>query len=150
MDFRYRSSYFQNTIIFSLILVTSLACNEQSIRLDRAYITKPLPVQLDNGSPWKANRETTHGIQQMQNLIVNFNSSNELDDYHSLSLQLQHEFTLIFQQCTMKGEAHNQLHNYLIPINSSFEILNSQNIDSCFQEIERLKFILDQYHQFFE
>ncbi|MBK9289488.1 MAG: hypothetical protein IPN38_17885 [Flavobacteriales bacterium] len=34
----------------------------------------------------------------------------------TLKAALEEEFGLIFERCTMEGEAHNQLHNFLIPI----------------------------------
>jgi hypothetical protein len=42
---------------------------------------------------------------------------------------LQVEFKTIFQKCTMKGEAHDQLHNFLIPVKKELDQLSVENID---------------------
>lgn len=72
-------------------------------------------VRLDSlGNRWIANPETTTGIANMSAIIQAFDPANGNAD--TLKAALEEEFGLIFERCTMEGEAHNQLHNYLIPI----------------------------------
>ena len=71
-------------------------------------------VTLDNGQRWKANPETTSGIANMVALIEK--QAATPGDSKALKAALEEEFGLIFERCTMTGEAHEQLHNYLIPI----------------------------------
>ena len=85
-------------------------------------------VQLDNGKKWKANAETITGINNMstlvQNGIIGKAGTAQLHD------SLQFEFKTIFDKCTMKGESHNQLHNFLIPIKGQLEKLKAGNADA--------------------
>ena len=71
-------------------------------------------VTLDNGLRWKANPETTTGIANMSAILQAFDPASR--NANTLKAALEEEFSLIFERCTMEGEAHNQLHNYLIPI----------------------------------
>jgi hypothetical protein len=71
-------------------------------------------VQLKRGNPWKANAATTEGISSMAALLEAFDPKQDNPD--TLKSGLEREFHLIFERCTMTGEAHDQLHNYLIPM----------------------------------
>ena len=72
------------------------------------------PVTLNNGQRWKANPETTSGIATMVAILAAYDPAT--GDPTVLKDALEAEFGLIFERCTMEGEAHNQLHNYLLPI----------------------------------
>lgn len=71
-------------------------------------------VTLDNGQRWKANPETTTGIANMVTILSAYDPAT--GDPTVLKDTLEAEFGLIFERCTMTGEGHNQLHNYLVPI----------------------------------
>lgn len=75
-------------------------------------------VTLKNGQRWEANPETTTGIANMVALIDTHTATP--GDAKAVKAALEEEFGLIFERCTMTGEAHNQLHNYLIPIHQRF------------------------------
>ena len=85
-----------------------------------------IEVKLNSGERWEANTETTEGIENMQKLIAGFNL--EQETYEGLQVELQEEFRLIFKRCTMKGEAHNQLHNYLIPLKQKLEKVDESSL----------------------
>ncbi len=74
-------------------------------------------VTLDNGQRWKANPETTSGIANMVGILNAYEPAS--GDPKALKAALEEEFGLIFERCTMTGEAHNQLHNYLLPIHQA-------------------------------
>lgn len=80
-------------------------------------------VQLDNGKKWKANAETITGISNMSSLVQN-GIAGKIEAV-KLYDSLQAEFKTIFDKCTMTGESHNQLHNYLIPIKGQLEKLKA-------------------------
>lgn len=86
-------------------------------------------VKLDNGQRWKANPETTSGIANMVGILSAYEPAS--GDPKALKAALEEEFGLIFERCTMEGEAHNQLHNYLVPIHHQlrdFEATADQQI----------------------
>lgn len=86
-------------------------------------------VQLNDGEKWEANLETTEGIRMMISRIESFKKENS-EEYTVLQTNLQSDFKMIFQKCTMKGEAHDQLHNYLLPLKKELDQLSLENIDS--------------------
>ena len=102
-------------------------------------------VSLDNGKRWKANPETTEGIANMRALIENFPQSGQTKA--QLKDALEAEFQMIFQKCTMTGEAHEQLHNYLIPLHKMLSAMNGKSTDA---EITAMHDHLLMYEEYFE
>lgn len=107
-------------------------------------------VVLDNGSLWEANEDTTIGIQKMKSRLSSFSDSENVAAYQSLKEGLEADFTELFQKCTMKGEAHNQLHNYLLPMIDLFEGIGSTDLVTCKKSFNELNKHLDIYTSFFK
>lgn len=108
-------------------------------------------VQLDNGKRWKANPETTSGIAEMQAILANYEGrADGLEARKAMRGELESAFQNIFKQCTMKGEAHDQLHNYLLPMKGLFEKIESQAPDDSEQAFGQLKKHLEEYQTYFE
>lgn len=104
-------------------------------------------VQLDdNGQRWIANPETTAGIAQMQAILEKYDGQNG----GAIREELEVAFQDIFRQCTMKGEAHDQLHNYLMPMKGPMEQIGSENADVNRAAAESLKAHLAEYSTYFQ
>lgn len=88
-------------------------------------IKAKVTVQLNNGEKWKANMETVTGINNMTTLVEKGIAGNW--DAIRLYELLQTEYKTIFDKCTMTGESHNQLHNFLIPIKGNLDKLKAGN-----------------------
>lgn len=76
----------------------------------------PYGLSLNEGEPWEANQETTEGIAAIETIIVQTTYPEDTAAFTILEGELRKEYKLIFKRCTMKGEAHNQLHSYLMPL----------------------------------
>jgi hypothetical protein len=80
---------------------------------------------LNDDKRWIANPETTNGVRNMVLIMTDFAERDGDVSFETLHENLNTEFNLIFRKCTMTGEAHNQLHNFLIPVKSLLADLNS-------------------------
>lgn len=100
-------------------------------------------VSLNKGQLWKANPETTAGINALRKIVL---ESSQKESASILKEKLKSEFALIFKKCTMKGEAHNQLHNYLYPLKLKIDSLEESNKVEIKKEIISY---LDEYPLFF-
>lgn len=107
------------------------------------------PVALNQGQKWPANPETTQGIIDMQGRLTGFTATPTPEDYHALMKILESDFKLIFQRCTMTGEAHNQLHNYLLPLKQMIEDLDSSNPEECRNTLKQITQHLSAYSSYF-
>ncbi|PHS54049.1 MAG: hypothetical protein COB01_02585 [Lutibacter sp.] len=151
-------------IVFLATAVLVYACGNQSNETKKTPSTIETPkveavqshketgmdLSLDQGKFWKANKETTDGVQNMIELMKNFNEKEHIDSYEKLTERLKQEFTMIFEKCTMKGEAHNQLHNFLIPIKDLFGELSSKDLNKCKESFNKLNMHLAVYKGYFE
>lgn len=83
-------------------------------------------IQLNNGSKWEANIETTEGVEKMQELLKT-QSTTSIDDYHQLANQLNEVKNKVVKECTMKGASHDNLHIWLYPLIEKVSALSKTN-----------------------
>jgi flavorubredoxin len=100
-------------------------------------------VQLNEGQLWEANMATIEGIKNLSVMVESFDSSSE--NYETLQSNLRDEFGLIFKNCTMKGEAHEQLHNYLLPLMELFGELTGEASEKTLGKIKEHLARFDSY-----
>ena len=107
-------------------------------------------VQLNDGKLWLANYETTRGILNMQKLLNTFSGGESLEAYATLKSNLEKEFGTIITECTMEGESHNQLHNFLVPLKELFNGLGSSDLATCKKSFKILQKHLNNYSNYFK
>ncbi len=106
-------------------------------------------VELNNGEKWKANPETISGVANLKKLITEFNQIDNSDSIADLSSSLETEFKLIFKNCTMTGAAHDQLHNYLLPILGMMKKLKTPPVEDQQNELKKMKKYLTKFDSYF-
>ena len=111
---------------------------------------KDSKIQLNDGKLWLANPETTRGILNMQQLLNTFSGEDSLEAYAALKSNLEKEFGTIITECTMEGESHNQLHNFLVPMKDLFNDLGSSDLTTCKKSFKVLEKHLNSYSSYFE
>jgi len=159
-----KSLFTRGYLAFSLCIL--MACKneskdlpQESITVNEKTTTTPEEstnlitentLRLNNGERWEANTETTNGVKNMMIILNDFVATDNTEAYAELTEGLKQEFAIIFEKCTMKGEAHNQLHNFLIPINNEFDNLSSSNVETCKASFNRLNEHLKSYPIYFK
>ena len=143
--------------LFSIITVFALtSCNndvkytEEHEHQQPGHGVASNDIKLDNGKKWVANKETTEGINNMISYLNGLPATPATEDYTRLKQKLEAEFNQILQRCTMTGEAHNQLHNYLIPMTEYFRQLDSGDPKLSEQNVAALKTYLNKYFEYFQ
>lgn len=104
---------------------------------------------LNGEERWIANNETTAGIKAMEELTQSFQHSEDIASYKMLKTQLESELATIFKKCTMKGEAHDQLHNYLLPLKERINKLELSDVSASKTIVEEMKMYLLVYENYF-
>lgn len=109
-------------------------------------------IQLDNGKKWQANVETSEGVNQMMASVKKAISKeiSTIEDYRALGASLQTAFNGIFKNCTMTGEAHDQLHNFLLPMVDMVKTFEQKELAACEKTLPEIKTHLGSYYDFFE
>ncbi|MCO6499955.1 MAG: heme-binding domain-containing protein [Vicingus serpentipes] len=108
-------------------------------------------LHLNNGKKWVANIETTAGINRMITAITPDVEEGRISLYSAMGEQLNIEIKTIFETCTMEGEAHKQLHLFLVPlVKMSRDLEDIENEDeAAILQKDILKY-LHQYNTYFE
>lgn len=130
-------------IVLILVLVTS--CNNQKNKNQieevqmKTQKNKQSPhtgisfdwqkdMVLDNGKKWQANSETTEGIHAMIDLVNNHDMAT-VESFNQLGEDLNIIKNYIIKSCTMKGESHNNLHVFLLPLMQKIDELSEVSND---------------------
>lgn len=132
------------TFLISVLILLGVGCKEK--KSEQHNHDGQTVIELNEGKRWTANVETTQGIQSMI-IMTNAYLANPSPDVKLLKENLTAELTGIFKKCTMKGESHDQLHNYLLPFKEKLEALsNSDDVE----KVEEIKQYLETYKNYFE
>lgn len=133
----------KKNILLAFLTLAILSCQETTKK--EQVVTKQDTVKL-----WQANEATTTAIGKMQQLIGSFDASQE-DAYVNLKNTLVDEFNGILTNCTMEGEAHQHLHDYLVPMKGMIDELSGSNTKEENQKIvNHYKVYLEKYKTIFK
>ncbi len=146
-------SYILSTLLVCFTLVSCADSDKKTAIPESSEVHTGSPeghlnLKHNNGSKWQANAETTEGVLAMQKHVTTF-LEEESNDYTTLKTQLETEFAHVFEKCTMKGESHDQLHNFLYPMKALFEDL-TKDPETAQKAVANLKQHIPVYFQYFE
>lgn len=107
-------------------------------------------IQLNNGSKWDANLETTKGVENMTNLIK-ASDPKSVEDYHNLASKLNDEKNFVVKECTMEGASHDNLHVFLHPLIEKIGALGKvATVDEGSEITTSIRENLDAYSDYFK
>lgn len=150
---------FWHTLQIAALLVLAAACTTGEDNTNEAQTEKQEietqdshggELRLNDGKKWEANPETTEGIRNMEVAMAGFTPTEDPAAWMELKDDLETNFQYIFAKCTMKGEAHDQLHNFLYPMKPLFADFASENPDSRMEAFASLEKHLAIYDDYFE
>ena len=127
--------------IFYVLMLFALVSCKQNKKQEAAEVNDlysnswTQEIKLDNGKKWQANSETNEGVLKMQNSIKDF-SSNTLEGYYELAEKLNVDKNYVIKNCTMKGDSHDNLHVWLLPLIAKIDALSEAN---TIEEAAKLK-----------
>ena len=150
--------------VLSLIVVFAVSCGTNSTENAPVTVKKEVKkkekkkphsspkeeMSLNNGERWAANFETTSGVHKMSAKMEEFTEKGDLEAYTALVKMLKADYSMIFKKCTMTGDAHNQLHTFLIPIGGYFKQMSKDDLSECQTGFEKLQNHLLTYDTYFE
>ena len=107
-------------------------------------------IELNNGEKWQVNANMITHIRNMENDVVSY-AKVEQKDYKVLSEKLQASIDLLTSNCTMTGQAHDELHKWLLPYMDLVEELSEAEdkieAEKQFQEIQTSITTFNHYFQ---
>jgi len=140
--------------IMGTLIIGMNACHEETkaptVSNDSAQEKMEKIMNVTPKKIWKANMETTQGFTKMYEMVSEFSDIENVEAYAELKENLLVEYKLIFKNCTMKGEAHDQLHDYIMPFSNWFKGLSSNDLEKCKSSFTAIKTHLEDYSNRFE
>ncbi len=104
------------TIIILSISLFFVACSDQpKEEAKENEKVESEALHLNDGQKWEVNEETHEGMNRIQVLLENGDPLT-LEDYHFMAEKMDDHTDYIIHNCSMTGEAHEQLHHVLHPI----------------------------------
>lgn len=133
-------------ILLAAGLIALTACSNEEDHESHEGASK---VELNNGERWKADASTNQGIADMKGIMNGYHEG-RIAGTTKLQKHLQKEFQEIFDQCSMEGEAHEQLHNYLVPVKELLGKLKTCEGTECDELVTQLEEHLAEYKTYFK
>lgn len=147
-------------IIITLITIFVFSCkNDKTIKITPETEQKTTQkeehhheneaIVFDNGKKWKVVDHMMAHIQNMEKDVNNFNGSS-LDDYVVLSNKLNKNIELLTSNCTMTGQAHDELHKWLLPyLDLTNQFAEVKSVDEAKSQYQKIKETFKALNKFF-
>lgn len=107
-------------------------------------------IVLNNGAKWKVDENMMVHIQNMENDINGFEAKST-DDYAALAKKIESNINLLTSDCTMEGQAHDELHKWLLPfIDLSDAFSDSKTEEEYASNFQKIKTSFTTFKTYFE
>ncbi|AUC76897.1 MULTISPECIES: hypothetical protein [unclassified Olleya] len=107
-------------------------------------------IKVSDNGKWSANKETNEGVKNMLTSIAT-NRTNSLENYQDLAEQLSQHKNYIIKNCTMKGDSHDNLHVWLLPLMAKIEALSeTKTVEDASKIKSSIEKNINAYSDFFE
>ena len=144
------------TIIFILFASAALLAgcnhqhgNDQNHATHDSHENESGSLHLNNGTKWKINPEMIPHITASDKLLADFQVAS--GDHKVLAEKLKENNDKLIASCTMKGEAHDQLHVWLLPhvklVNELSDAESEDDAEHIIAEIKESRETFDRYFQ---
>lgn len=147
----------QSSIFIVAVSFFTMSCDQQPKTTDQEMhsekevnLLETTTISLNNGEKWSVNEDMKPFILEAEAILKEYTESNS-NDHKTLASQLKEKNTGLIKSCTMKGESHDQLHNWLHPHMELIESLaNSESKKEADQVIDSLQRSFVIYNQYFQ
>ena len=142
-------------IIAALLLIITTNCtsteskNEQVIEQVVEHVENSHDLKLDGKNKWLVDPEMMVAIRKMETQINSFDGSS-MDEFKSHAEIISELIGDLTSNCTMKGEAHDELHKWLLPfIDLNDELLESTSDKNAASIVEKQRNEIEVFNAYF-
>ena len=110
-------------------------------------------IVLDHGNKWVVVPEMKAFITNIENGVVEFSKKENatFEDHKSLSKLIDRNLEDLTSNCTMTGQAHDELHKWLLPfLDLASEYAESKNIDEAQMAYRKINQSFKEFNVYFE
>lgn len=138
--------------LYLLSLVVLVACNNQTENVtvnNDARHNHTDEIVLDGDKKWIVDTNMMVFIRGMEDDISSF--SQDKGEFSTLANDLDDKLNSLTSNCTMSGQAHDELHKWLLPfIETASELKESENTEEQEKTFAELKESFVLFNTFFE
>ena len=102
-----------NTILIIVLSLSIASCDSES-EATAIKVSSNKELVLNQGEKWDVNTGITSQIRKMISIVKTTDVTSF--DPPQVSYTLHQEIKMMTSLCSTKGEAHNQLHNYILSL----------------------------------
>ena len=137
--------------LYSLIAILLFSCNsklkeEKTSEINIKEHQNNESIQLDGSKKWKVDKNMLSHIRNMEKDVLNIDVSKP-ENLTILAENLNKNIHLLTSNCTMKGQAHDELHKWLLPY---IELVNQFSDAPSVESLNELKNNFNTFNQYFE
>lgn len=103
-------------------------------------------IQLNEGKKWKVDEKMMAHIRTMEKDIASFDNLKP-ENYPILAADLKKNLDLLTSNCTMKGQAHDELHKWLLPF---IDLADNFSKDKSAEQFAEIQNSFKTFNQYFE
>ena len=103
-------------------------------------------IQLNAGAKWKVDEHMLVHIRDMEK-EVGLIDAGQTEKYKNLATHLKKNIDLLTSNCTMEGQAHDELHKWLLPFIDLVDAFSKDNSTEHFNKIQNEFKIFNTYFQ---
>ena len=142
------------TIIFSVFFLFSCNDKAKNESAERSQATENEvhehsnneTIQLNDGQKWKVDVDMMTHIRNMEKDVASFDKKTQ-ENYQLLADNLKKKLDLLTSNCTMKGQAHDELHKWLLPY---IELVEDFSKDRSNENLAKIQESFTTFNQYFE
>ena len=135
------------------VVLLLFSCNTKSkeektteINTEEHQHSESETIQLNNGEKWKVDDNMMLHIRNMEKDVVHFDQEKSTN-YSLLANKLKTNIDILTSNCTMKGQAHDELHKWLVPYIELVDSFSKEKSANQFTEIQNSFKTFNQYFQ---
>ena len=135
------------------VILLLFSCNTKSkeektteIKTEEHQHSESETIQLNNGEKWKVDDNMMLHIRNMEKDVVHFDQEKSTN-YSLLANKLKTNIDILTSNCTMKGQAHDELHKWLVPYIELVDLFSKEKSANQFTEIQNSFKTFNQYFQ---
>ena len=133
------------------VILLLFSCNTKSkeektteIKTEEHQHSESETIQLNNGEKWKVDDNMMIHIRNMEKEVVHFDQEKSTN-YSLLANKLKTNIDILTSNCTMKGQAHDELHKWLVPYIELVDSFSEEKSANQFTEIQNSFLTFNQY-----
>ena len=133
------------------VVLLLFSCNTKSkeektteIKTEEHQHSESETIQLNNGEKWKVDDNMMIHIRNMEKDVVHFDQEKSTN-YSLLADKLKTNIDILTSNCTMKGQAHDELHKWLVPYIELVDLFSKEKSANQFTEIQNSFLTFNEY-----